>query len=368
MKGVARNYVYYYSNSHFHFISPIPQLADDKNQEISVAFLRHPSQSRYVRYMARANSSGLCINDVLSNDELTEIFLRIDPMDLFRCKLVCKRWLSCTGNEEDFVAPFILRRSKEPPPLCVDKGDDHETIHLKWSRSERVLLNPTWYCLSFRKFSSILHRNHRLRCCSDYFDKDLSSTIVGSSNGLLLVSGFGSSPGRYCICNPITKHWLELPPFTSSRSSRSFNLQVGFITDPFYELWDDNCSVSVKKGISAKVVRLDFARYNGNEKDGQVDVEVFSSDTGSNSVKGCYSYILQRGIDSFTMHPTNIMMGYISVLNIMIECDFDSRTMTPIIDLVGPDGESPSCDDFAVLLPICLPIWPTPLPLLPNAA
>ncbi|CAN0892738.1 hypothetical protein LINGRAHAP2_LOCUS17738 [Linum grandiflorum] len=242
--------------------------------------------------MARENSSGLCINDVLPDHLLTEVFFRIDPMDLFRCKSVCKRWLSCTGDDEGFVTPFILRRSKEPPPLCVDNGDDHETIHLKWSRTERVLLNPTWYCLSFRKFSSILRRNHRLRCCSDYFDKDLSSTIVGSSNGLLLVSGFGSSPGRYCICNPITKHWLELPPFTPSGSSRGY-LIVGFITDPFYELCDNNSSVSVKKRISAKVVRLDFTCYNG-KKDGQVEVEVFSSDSG------CWTSFQMKLPDYFT--------------------------------------------------------------------
>ncbi|CAN0928408.1 hypothetical protein LINGRAHAP2_LOCUS36472 [Linum grandiflorum] len=428
--------------------------------------------------MARPNSRTLCINDVLPHDLLTEVFLRIDSVDLFRCKSVCKLWLSCTDHNPDFVARFILLRSTEPPPQCEDEDYDGR-IYVEWTPHEMVLFNPTWYCLSTPRFSFDFLPKHRHR--SDPFNIGLSSRVVGSSNGLLLVSGFGSSPDRYCICNPITKQWLELPQFTPC-SPRN-DVQVGFITDPFYDLRGNNGSVSVNDGFCAKVVRLDFTRYNGDENDREIDAEVFSSHSGcwtsfrvplpdyvtdkldnfqwehmipyegslywliedddgskflvydtnkneffmdllgfflsspvsctfkgisrcqnslwvaevscarlrvytlsgtawglmhdvdivtgmqcSSSLVKENSWILQDGIESFTMHPTNIMIAYICVSNLLLKCDFGSRTVTPIIELRGPDGEFPSWSDCGTfLLPICLPLWPTPLPLLPNA-
>ncbi|CAN0928391.1 hypothetical protein LINGRAHAP2_LOCUS36461 [Linum grandiflorum] len=469
------------------FISPIPEFAAKKNLDSGDLRSFPPvsiSVEDWVRlslncHMAGRNSRRLCINDVLLHDLLTEVFLRIDSVDLFRCKSVCKLWLSSTDHDPDFVARFILLRSKEPPPWCEDEDYDGR-IYVKWTPTETILFNPTWYCLSAPEFTFDFLPNHsRL---SDPLDISLSYTVVGSSNGLLLVSGFGSSRDRYCICNPITRQWLELPPFT--RCSRGNDVQVGFITDPFYDLRGNNGSVSVNDGFCAKVVRLDFTRYHDEEIDHEIDVEVFSSHSGrwtsfrvqlpdyvigkldplqwgamipyegslywliedeeghailvydtnkneflmdhlgffpsspvtykfkgisrcqnslwvaedlfrrlrvytlvgsvwvlmydvdiidgvqwrkcsSSSVNECTSWI-PHGVDFFTMHPTNIMLAYISVANMLLECDFGRRTVTPITEVVGPDGK-PWLEESTFLLPICLPLWPTPLPLLPNA-
>ncbi|CAI0396194.1 unnamed protein product [Linum tenue] len=159
--------------------------------------------------MARPRPS-LCINGVLPHHLLLEVFGCLPLTDAFRCRSVCKLWLSC------------------------------------------------------------LDRDH----------KTLKQVVEGSSNGLLLCSPNDYSRRLYYICNPLTKQWLALPRSPPRR--RHHYVQVGFICDPFYHVQYDgeDGSVTLNDRFGVKVVRLPF--FLGNEEGSpiEMEVEIFSSQTG----------------------------------------------------------------------------------------
>ncbi|CAN0877816.1 hypothetical protein LINGRAHAP2_LOCUS12105 [Linum grandiflorum] len=420
--------------------------------------------------------AGLCINDVLIPDTLTEVFSRLPLVDLFRCKTVCTLWLSSIDNTA-FVSGFILRRVRELSRMNEDE-EDKKLIHVPWNGRQIFTLTPTCYCADFSKFSldflPILEGLNP-RCDS------LKYIILGSSNGLLLCTsdvGFGE---RYCICNPITKNWLELPPFPPCEDN--MDVKVGFVCDPFYEFNEDDGSIIVNSQFGVKVVRLVATRYNNSEDDSQnVDVEVFSSQTGfwttsyrvplPDRIKrmfeilltgpmvaynGKFYWIVEGGYDILVydinkgeflmdrldppsdalrssrqqiaayhglslcqgslwvaripdtrlrvfvltdcqwsvkhdvdvladmewiwpkeenwygsdlehlvfccMHPSDPMVGYLSNDDLLVECNFGSKTVTVLIEI---DNDDRPYEDFFYVQPVDLPLWPTPLPLLPN--
>ncbi|CAN1219357.1 hypothetical protein LINPERPRIM_LOCUS1584 [Linum perenne] len=343
-----------------------------------------------------------------------------------------------------------------------------------------VTVTPAWYCADASKFSlDFIPFFDGL-----HFDNlDLCETVLGSSNGLLLCTSGRSRRNhgaRYCICNPITKQWLELPPYRPRPGyDNNQHVKVGFIVDPFYNINHDDHSVTVNDQFGVKVVRLDCSRY-GETGVREIDVEVFSSQTGcwttskvqlpDHVVKGELEY-LYRGviapyngklywllqdenefliydinknefltnrfdpppsalryengdiapflwislcqgslwmaqslkwqlrvymladddrwclkhdidilndmewglgslyeylneadtdfIEFYTMHPTDHMIGYLATDQLLLKCNFQSTIVTLLM------LKKPMSYRFYVL-PVYLPHWPTPLPLLPK--
>ncbi|CAN0877809.1 hypothetical protein LINGRAHAP2_LOCUS12100 [Linum grandiflorum] len=220
--------------------------------------------------------AGLCINDVLTPDILTEVFSRLPWVDLVRCKNVCRLWLSCIDNTA-CIRGFVLQRVRELSHLSDDE-EDKQLSHLRWNYSHIVMLNPTCYCTDASKFS--LNFLPILEDLPPQYNR-LYKIVLGSSNGLLLCTrDIGSEDeGIYCICNPITKKWLEIPPYPPCEDN--MDVKVGFFSDPFYKFNEDDGSIIVNSQFEVKVVRLVATRYNNEEDDSHnVDVEVFSSQTG----------------------------------------------------------------------------------------
>ncbi|CAN0860266.1 hypothetical protein LINGRAHAP2_LOCUS7901 [Linum grandiflorum] len=112
----------------------------------------------------------------------------------------------------------------------------------------------------------------------DLYDRSLSYTVVDSSNGLLLCMRTFGFTERYCICNPITKQWFQLPLVPPCSHDHEF--QVGFFSDPFYHVNYDDHSIVVNHQFGVKVVRLNYTRYNEDDSVTSLDVEMFSSQTG----------------------------------------------------------------------------------------
>ncbi|CAN1731002.1 hypothetical protein LINPERHAP1_LOCUS1117 [Linum perenne] len=218
--------------------------------------------------MVRSKSPALCINDVLPHHLLTEVLVRLPSIDLIRCTSVCKLWLSCRENDPDIVGRSILRKE--------DEEQDNQLIQVEWNPSEMVMLTPTCYCVDASQFSLDF-----LPIFDDLFHygRSLSYSVVDSSNGLLLCIRRIINDERYCICNPITKQWFELPKFTPC--SRDRDVQVGFFSDPFYQVDDDyNSSITINHEFAVKVVILDLCRYNEDDTVSDLDVEMYSSKTG----------------------------------------------------------------------------------------
>ncbi|CAN1123754.1 Putative F-box/kelch-repeat protein At1g15680 [Linum perenne] len=222
--------------------------------------------------------SALCINDVLPHHLLTEVLIRIPSIDLLRCKTVCKLWLSLLDKDTDFVRQFLLQRVRERSRLNGDE-EDKQPIHVRWDSTEMVTMTPAWYCADASKFSldflPIFDGLH-------FGNQDLCDIVLGSSNGLLLCTSDRTYAGSYYICNPITKQWLELPPYPPRPGDSNEYVKVGFISDPFYNINDDDHSITVNNDFGVKVIRLDCSRYNLDEDEDvrEIDVEVFSSQTG----------------------------------------------------------------------------------------
>ncbi|CAN0877810.1 hypothetical protein LINGRAHAP2_LOCUS12101, partial [Linum grandiflorum] len=420
--------------------------------------------------------AGLCINDVLTPDTLTEVFSRVPLVDLFRCKTVCRLWLSSIDNTA-FVSRFILRRVRELSRLNEDE-EDKKLIHVPWNERHIFTLTPTCYCADFSKFSlDFLPILEGL----ELEDTSLNYIVLGSSNGLLLCTRDIAFGERYCICNPITKKWLELPPFPPCEDN--MDVKVGFVCDPFYHFDEDDGSVILNSQFGVKVVRLVATRYNKDEDVCQnVDVEVFSSQTGfwTTSYRvplpdhmeymleilcdhmvaydGKLYWIVEEAYDILVydinkgeflmdrlnppsdalrfsdqniapyeglslcqgslwvaqirqtqlrvfvladgqwyvkhdvdvradmewiwprnwsrsdvqyfvfrcMHPSDPMVGYLSTDDQLLECNFESKTVTVLID-IEKYSDADVGEPFFYVQPVDLPLWPTPLPLLPNA-
>ncbi|CAN1175762.1 F-box protein At5g03970 [Linum perenne] len=426
----------------------------------------------------KSKSPAVCINDVLPHHLLTEVLVCLPSIDLFRCTSVCKLWLSCLENDPDIISRFILRRIKEQPSL-----NEKELIYVEWNPSEMVMLTPTSYCVDDAQFSlDFLPIFDDL----DLYGRSLSYTVVDSSNGLLLCMRSIINDERYCICNPITKQWFELPKFTPCSQNR--DVQVGFFSDPFYHVDDDDdSSITINHEFAVKVVILDLCRYNDDDSVRDLDVEMFSSKTGcwttsrlqlpdhvtvkldpfhhgpmvpykrrlywlveegyefliydtdtdeflmdrlelpSTALLGpsgedddvvpfkglslcrgslfvaqgwgpryrvhsltdngewrlwydidflkdaqCHSslvtdfstWMCHDHTDFYTMHPNDPTVGFVATEYMLLECNFGSRTVTVLIEY---DKDEYSDRDRFYVLPVSLPIWPTPLPLLPDA-
>ncbi|CAL1363170.1 unnamed protein product [Linum trigynum] len=218
--------------------------------------------------MARPRPS-LSINGVLPHHLLLEVFGCLPLTDAFRCRSVCKLWLSCLRDDPYFIGQYILRRIREQPLNEEDQG----RTHVQCNVSEMLVLTPTWnlppgfsFSLDFLPVYAGLDRDH----------KTLKQVVEGFSNGLLLCSPNVYSRRLYYICNPLTKQWLALP--RSPRFDHPYFL-VAFFCDPFYSQ-GDNGLITLNHRFRFKVVRL----LNGwGIKEGEILVEMFSSQ------KGCWT-------------------------------------------------------------------------------
>ncbi|CAN0860268.1 hypothetical protein LINGRAHAP2_LOCUS7901 [Linum grandiflorum] len=203
---------------------------------------------------------------------LMEVLIRIPSIiDLFRCKSICKLWLSFVEHEPDFIGRFILQSVRGRN----EHEEDKQLIRVDWNPMELVMLTPTSYCFDASQFSLDFLP---IFDDGDLYDRSLSYTVVDSSNGLLLCMRTFGFTERYCICNPITKQWFQLPLVPPCSHDHEF--QVGFFSDPFYHVNYDDHSIVVNHQFGVKVVRLNYTRYNEDDSVTSLDVEMFSSQTG----------------------------------------------------------------------------------------
>ncbi|CAI0396193.1 unnamed protein product [Linum tenue] len=214
-----------------------------------------------------------CINDVLPHHLLVQVFARLPYRTAFRSRSVCKLWLSCMHDDPWFVKRFIHHRIKN---RSSNREDQQQVVgHVRCNLRVMLLVvtRPCGIIPHAPRFSLDF-----LPCLAGWKGTSHPSSrrlIVGSSNGLLLCT---LNHEEYYICNPLTKQWLALPP----PRRRHHYVQVGFICDPFYHVQYDgeDGSVTLNDRFGVKVVRLPF--FLGNEEGSpiEMEVEIFSSQTG----------------------------------------------------------------------------------------
>ncbi|XP_050232942.1 putative F-box/kelch-repeat protein At3g22730 [Mercurialis annua] len=140
-----------------------------------------------------------CSINELPSDVLLEILYKLPLNLIHRCKCVCKLWSSLI-SQPYFPAQYLLRTKLTPPP------------------------NPTLYFhfyipKNFRPFplKHSTYNDHRKSWSQDSPTLSFGFLpqpvrLLCTSNGLALCTTSYDCECIYYVCNPITKHWLTLPP------------------------------------------------------------------------------------------------------------------------------------------------------------
>ncbi|XP_074273517.1 F-box protein At2g16450-like [Silene latifolia] len=165
--------------------------------------------------------------DHLTDDLLAEILLRLPAKFVFRCKSVSKRWLSLTSSLS-FTCSFILTRfSNDINKMllfkvatrlpCIGQAYALPLLHdfsLPFAFDFIPPLRPDNYDIN-------LYYQLNPRKVTDRLLTDIH--LIDSYGGLVLLRAVFKDPPlvpsyhgtlpyyHYYVCNPITKHWVELP-------------------------------------------------------------------------------------------------------------------------------------------------------------
>ncbi|CAA6670093.1 unnamed protein product [Spirodela intermedia] len=122
----------------------------------------------------------------LPDDLLSEVLARIPPFLLFRMRSVCRRWNSILNDNS-----FLKFHSQVPShgPCLLTLWRNSQTHHC----SVFSLPLKTWYKIP------------------SGFLPHWAFFLVGSSGGLICLSGFDGLLFRIIVCNPLTQEWRLLP-------------------------------------------------------------------------------------------------------------------------------------------------------------
>ncbi|CAN6200187.1 unnamed protein product [Urochloa humidicola] len=138
----------------------------------------------------------------LTEDNVTDILLRLPAKSVLRCRAVCKAWRDITSNPGFLSAHASLQPadvviytyqyvSPAPAPSRRRRG----------GRGHLVDIGLDVVPVSFS--DEVGHRRHLLR-----YPKTQDWLLLASADGALL---FKKNEWVYVICNPVTRQWAQLP-------------------------------------------------------------------------------------------------------------------------------------------------------------
>ncbi|KAE9467982.1 hypothetical protein C3L33_00130, partial [Rhododendron williamsianum] len=196
--------------------------------------------------------------DTLPEELLIEVLQRLPLEDGGRCECVCKRWFNSISSPY-FGRCYNRHRSSFPPRFALffqrtstANGAvpvNQSGVHLANDEEAHTIFNSPGFSFSFLPppFSEPVR-------------------LVASSNGLVLCSTFKYFHKLYYVCNPLTMHWVALPP----PPTRHNRVRVGFI-----------CNQDFDNGMTSlfKVVRIPEFE-NESQLHTSLKLEIFSSKTG----------------------------------------------------------------------------------------
>ncbi|KAJ4847085.1 hypothetical protein Tsubulata_040922 [Turnera subulata] len=238
------------------------------------AILRQNQHERHKKKHKRHKKNKTCsfssLDDLLCDELLEQILCRVELKTIYRCKSVCKRWLSTISSPE-FIKRYVgFQQSVTPISSRFYLAFDLQRQGSRYSSNYRLDICK-------EEASSSSSSSFKFDLCPKHpTGRPSSLDLVGAWNGLLLFReetfSRGDSP-RYHVCNPITMDWLVLPLPPPPRPCRYFpgSYQAAFIDD-------DDRSITTTGGVPSgfKVVLIDkqycHFRY--------LNVSIFSTSTG----------------------------------------------------------------------------------------
>lgn len=183
-----------------------------------------------ITYKRRKASSKTSV-DVLKDDEVVEIFLRLALDCIHRCKCVCKRWKGLISDPW-FIRSYINRVGTNMHQLLLYHIEE-EDEGMKSAASSYFGHKP----LPKSLFPCACHGDC-YQTCTKFFDFSFSFLpikiellrkfqVVRISHGLLLCKAEFRPRTRkpyrvgvYYVCNPLTKQWLKIPPLIRRRTAK----------------------------------------------------------------------------------------------------------------------------------------------------
>ena len=150
--------------------------------------------------------------DNINNDLLTEILIRLpDCRHVARCAgAVCKRWSSLTSDPQ-FIRSFVDHRLGSVDHSDSDSSSGHLALLLQkhdYEYGKLPIIDSKYYQILFDGTSFI-----RTTSYLSFLPYD-DVVIRAYFEDLLLVSRANADYAgsfSFCICNPMTKKWCELP-------------------------------------------------------------------------------------------------------------------------------------------------------------
>ncbi|KAL6142473.1 hypothetical protein ACLB2K_060753 [Fragaria x ananassa] len=263
----------------------------------SLGVIRSESESHEIQYLKRSKTSpqtpysNFTINiEDLPDPLLFEILLRLPAKSAARYKCVSKRWFALISHHTFFSRFLCLQRDKRNPlplePTLILLDSDKGFL----ATSELPVFETGSFSLDF------------LPCYQTARTKKLvefdSPVVVASCNDLVLCCALMLQRDYY-ICNPYTKQWTAIPPAPQC----CYEIRVGFTCEPYYYYKEDvdhqsekdsNSTVQLNVDYKYAIVRIHSPLFGSSLNSSELNVEIFSSETGV-AYKGKLYWVHQLG-------------------------------------------------------------------------
>ncbi|KAG5537644.1 hypothetical protein RHGRI_024931 [Rhododendron griersonianum] len=205
--------------------------------------------------------------DRLTEELVIEVLQRLPLKDANRCKCVCKRWLNSISSPYFARCYYNRHCFSFPPPFALFFQYTNTyrwavPVNLKGIQSannayNHPVLNSSGFSFSFLPPSS---------SSSSSSQPSEPVRFLASSNGLVICSPTILYQKLYYVCNPLTMHWVALPPPPTCHK----RVRIGFISTPDF----DNGIISRFKVVRIPEFEKDSRLYT------DLSLEIFSSETG----------------------------------------------------------------------------------------
>ncbi|XP_059638965.1 F-box protein At5g49610-like [Cornus florida] len=198
--------------------------------------------------------------DNLTHELFIEILQRLPLKLIHLCKCVSKRWYDLISTPH-FTRCYIQNCSSLVPPFALFYQCIDGAVKLT---SESPIFQSRGFSLNF------LPSLNPSSSSSDQHEPD-PIRYLASSNGLVLCSATLTFQRVYYVCNPLTMHWVELPPPPTCQNW----VIIGFVCKPSHSFDNTSCTTSFRV---VRIHRFEKPNYPP-PRSANLKLDIFSSDT-----------------------------------------------------------------------------------------
>ncbi|XP_059642210.1 F-box protein At5g03970-like isoform X2 [Cornus florida] len=229
-----------------------------------------PTFKRLKSFESSSPSSSFTTNspfDKLSHELFVEILQRLTLKLIHLCKCVSKRWYDFISTPH-FALCYAHNCSSLMPPFALFYQYNDGAVQLA---SEAPVFESRGFSLNFLP-SSNPPPTSSSSSSSDQ-PEPVPIRYLASSNGLVFCSPTSTFQRVYYVCNPLTMHWVELPPPPTCEE----RVITGFVCKSSYSFDSTTCTTSFRV---VRIHQFEKPQYpNPPPRSANLKLDIFSSDT-----------------------------------------------------------------------------------------